>query len=106
MTAHEQYQLLVGEIGTPRGDYLYELPFWEILLITRGYWRRFHPGWEQARLIAHQVHYCMGVPKGETAKGVEEWIPFSWEKSPDVTEENVQDILEKIREENRKNGFT
>lgn len=108
MTAHEQYQLLVGEIGIPRKEYLYELQLWEIILITRGYWRRQHPSWEQSRLIAYNVRYCMGVPKGQSPVDLQEWLPFPWEGNTgqnDVSEDDVQDILASIREENRKNGF-
>lgn len=31
-------------------------------------------------MIAYQAHYCMGLPKGETAPTVTEWIKFPWEK--------------------------
>lgn len=72
--------MLVGEIGIDRDTFLYRLQYWEIVLITRGYFKRYHPMYDAARLVAHQTHYCMGVPKGQTAKTPQEWLPFSWEK--------------------------
>ena len=69
----------MGEIGRDRHEFLYELYYWEIVLIVQGYFRRYRQGWEQARLIAHQVHYCMGVPKGEMVKTTTEFLPFPWE---------------------------
>lgn len=86
----------MGEIGRDRREFLYEMQQWEILLITRGYFRRYHPSWEQARLIAHQVHYCMGLPKGQIAKTPTEFIPFPWEKEednmPKITDEEVAEL--------------
>ena len=35
-TAHSIYQLLVGEIGIPRRDFLYEIDFWEVDRIIAG----------------------------------------------------------------------
>ena len=89
--------MLVGEIGIARREYLYELSYCEILLITRGYFRRYHPGWEQARLVAHQVHYCMGVSKGDVAKTPQEFIPFHWEQKPVV--QVSQDEIEELQAE-------
>lgn len=86
----------MGEIGRDRREFLYEMQQWEILLITRGYFRRFHQSWEQTRLIAHQVHYCMGLPKGQIAKTPTEFIPFPWEKeednTPQITDEEVAEL--------------
>ena len=48
--------MLVGEIGIPRREVLEELKLWEIVLITRGYFKRLSSGWEQARLIAYNAH--------------------------------------------------
>ena len=73
--------MFVGEIGIERREYLYALTFADLLLITRGYFRRYHQQWNMARLIAHQVHYCMGLKKGETAKTPMEWLTFPWERT-------------------------
>ena len=76
------YQLFVGEIGFPRKEFLEELLWWEIRSIIRGYNARSHTSWEQTRLVAWQVHYCMGVPKDKVAKSQHDWLPFSWDYEP------------------------
>ena len=85
----------MGEIGFPRREFLHELKWWEVRAIIRGYRRRSHPQWEQARLIAYQAHYSMGVPKGESAKTLSEWLPFSWEKKQGrpISLEEEQELL-------------
>ena len=82
----------MGEIGISRLEYLYELRYWEILLITRGYFRRHHPGWEQARLIAYNAHYCMGSK--DPVPNVTDWMPFPWEHkdAKPVSQEDIDDL--------------
>lgn len=92
--------MFVGEIGISRTDYLYYMDFAELMLTSRGYFRRFHASWEQARLIAYHVNYCMGVGKGETVPIQQEWLPFPWEKKEDarpISEEEEQRIREELQ---------
>jgi len=95
--------MLVGEIGQPRTDYLYEMTYIEILLIVKGYFRRNHSGWEQARLVAYNARYCMGSK--EPPPPVSEWLPFHWEKetqaAPAPTEEEVDDLKDLLSEMNK-----
>lgn len=90
----------MGEIGIDRNLFLYDLQYWEIILITSGYYRRYHPSWEQARMIAHQVHYAMGCPKGQTPKTPEEWVPFPWdpEDSGGADDDYDDDEIKRQRE--------
>jgi hypothetical protein len=95
--------MLVGEIGIPRLEYLYDLRYWEILLITRGYFRRHHPGWEQARLIAYNAHYCMGSK--QTPPTVQEWLPLPWEREPGdplLSDDEVESLRRDIIENNKR----
>lgn len=85
--------MFVGEIGIPRREFLYEIQFWEARRIIRGYNNRHHPGWEQARLVAYNARYCMGLPNGEVAPTVTEWIKFPWEK------DDIPPISDKERKE-------
>lgn len=79
----------------PRREFLYDIQFWEARRIIRGYNVRHHQGWEQARLIAYQAHYCMGLPKGQVAPTLTEWIKFPWEKEPvEPVPKEVQDQLQ------------
>ena len=96
--------MLVGEIGIPRKEYLYDLKYWEILLITRGYFRRYHSGWEQARLVAYNAHYCMGSKN--TPPTVNEWIKFPWEKKvqPPLSDEETEELVAILQQENERNA--
>ena len=91
--------MFVGEIGIDRREYLYSLTFVDLLLISRGYFSRYHQQWEMARIIAHQVHYCMGVKQGETAKTPTEWLTFPWERNEDgePTDQPSLSEVEKLR---------
>lgn len=82
MSVHELFRLLVGEVGISRHEFWYELTWREVRAIIDGYNRRRRDGWEQARLIAYHVAYCMGVPEGKTAPLLTDWLPFYWEKQP------------------------
>ncbi len=84
MSVHELFRLLVGEIGISRREFWYELTWREVRAIIGGYNRRRRDGWEQARLTAYHVAYCMGVPQGKTAPLITEWLPFYWEKQKDA----------------------
>ena len=71
--------MFVGEIGFSYDRFLYGLMWWEVKSIIRGYNNRHHPGWEQARLVAYNAHYCMGSK--DPVPTVTEWIKFPWEKT-------------------------
>lgn len=78
--------MLVGEIGIPRQEFLYELTLAEIILITRGYFKRYHPGWEQARMVAYHAAHCMGSKTPPPP--ITQWVQFPWEKEkPDIPDE-------------------
>ena len=82
----------MGEIGISRHEFYYELKWWEVKAIIRGYNARHHAGWEQARLVAYNAHYCMGSK--EPLPTVTEWIKFPWEKkdAPPITDEERDEL--------------
>jgi hypothetical protein len=84
----------VGEIGFLRKEFLHELKWWEVKAIIRGYNARHHHSWEQARLVAYNACFCMGVPKGTVAPTVMEWIKFPWEEiqHTPVSDETVKEL--------------
>lgn len=90
------YQLFVGEIGFPRQEFLHDIRWWEVHSIIRGYNARHHAGWEQARLIAYNAHYCMGSK--ETPPTVSKWLPFPWEKEQEASDLPDQVEVERLRE--------
>jgi hypothetical protein len=85
----------VGEIGIDRHTFYYDLRWWEVKAIIRGYNARHHHAWEQARLIAYNARFCMGVPKGQVAPTVTEWLKFPWEqeKTAPLSDEDRNDLL-------------
>ena len=103
--------MFVGEIGFSRREFLHELVWWEVKSIIRGYNARHHAGWEQARLVAYNAHYCMGSK--ETPPTVNEWIKFPCERKPTnddctpamPTDEEIEHLRQLMREENEKAGF-
>ena len=72
----------MGEIGFPRREFLHDIKWWEVKSIIRGYNARHHAGWEQARLVAYNAHYCMGSK--DPVPIVTEWFKFPWEQKATV----------------------
>lgn len=95
---------MVGEIGLNRKEALYELSFWEIVLIIRGYCKRIQTEWEQARFVAYSAAHCMGSK--ETPPTQTEWYPFPWEKKQKYTniptKDEIEDGIEEIHAINAK----
>jgi hypothetical protein len=85
--------MFVGEIGFSYDRFLYGLMWWEVRSIIRGYHNRHHAGWEQARLVAYNAHYCMGSK--EPVPAVTEWIKFPWEKKDfaPISDKEREDLL-------------
>lgn len=98
--------MLVGEIGIPRREFLYDLSRAEIILITRGYFRRYHPGWEQARFIGYHAAHAMGSRTPPPPPS--QWFPLPWEKSAKPSDEEVEEMRAIIKRENeqKENGET
>ena len=92
--------MLVGEIGIPRREFLYDLKFWEIVLIIRGYLKRYHPGWEQARLVAYNAAHAMGGK--HQPPPITQWISFPWEKHINDADLPTDDVVDEIRAELQK----
>ena len=92
----------MGEIGYNRREALYELKQWEIILIIRGYSRRHHPGWEQARLVAYNAAHCMGSK--HQPPPVTQWLPLPWEHTTaDLPSDDVvNEIRRQLQEKNAK----
>ena len=86
--------MLVGEIGIPRHEFLYDLRFWEVRRIIRGYRRR---DWLKHQLMAECVYaatFAMRDPKGKT---VSDMFPMLFddeeeEDEPPITKEDVADL--------------
>lgn len=101
MTAHELYQLIVGEIGISRTDFLFGIECWEAQRIVKGYRNRNRLQCELLRLCAYSSFFSMrGNKEGVTPS---EWLTLPWEK--DVknesmpTDEEINQLRELIKKE-------
>lgn len=95
----------MGEVGFDRKEFLYELKYWEIRSIIRGYNHRHHSSWEQARLVAYNARFCMGSK--DPLPMLTEWLKFPWENvEPAISEEEQNELLEELADLNRKDNLT
>jgi hypothetical protein len=62
--------LLVGEIGVSRHEFLYDLRFWEVDAIIRGYRRRNRLMHQLLAEIVYTTTYSMRDPNGKTVEGM------------------------------------
>ena len=86
--------MLVGEIGIDRRAFLYDLRYWEVLRIIKGYRRR---DWLKLQLMAECTYaamYAMRDPKGMTPqKMFPELFKVEDEpEAPTITEQDAKDM--------------
>ena len=83
----------MGEIGIPRREFLYDLCFWEVRRIIRGYRQRDRLKHQLIAECAYAAMYAMRDPKG---KGVEDMFPMLFDDDdddePPISEEDVADL--------------
>lgn len=94
----------MGEIGIPRHEFLYDLQFWEVRRIIKGYRRR---GRLRDQLIAEATYAALFSnrdPKGKTVKDIYPFL-FTDENTgtPDTPSED--DIAELQAEMDAINGI-
>ena len=86
--------MLVGEIGIDRRAFLYDLRYWEVLRIIKGYRRR---DWLKLQMMAECTYaamYAMRDPKGMTPQKMFPDL-FKVEDEPEaptITEQDAQDL--------------
>ena len=85
----------MGEIGIPRREFLYDLRFWEVRRIVRGYRRRDLLKHQLIAECAYNAMYSMRDPQGKT---VEDMFPMLFDNDddddyePPISEEDVTDM--------------
>jgi len=94
--AHDIYQLLVGEIGIPRHEFLYDIRFWEVRRIIRGYRRRDLLKHQLIAECAYAAIHVMRDPKGKT---VADMFPMLFDyddddDEPPISEGEVAELQE------------
>jgi hypothetical protein len=99
--------LVVGEIGISRREFLYDLRFWEVRRIVRGYRRRDRLKHQLLAECAYAAIYAMRDPKGKT---VADMFPMLFEddeeyiEEPPITEDDVAMLQAEMAEMNRQNN--
>ena len=92
--------MLVGEIGIDRRAFLYDLRYWEVLRIIKGYRRR---DWLKLQLMAECTYaamYAMRDPKGMTPQKLfpELFKVEDEPEAPTITEQDAQDLQDMMRD--------
>ena len=62
--------MLVGEIGIPRREFLYELEYWEVRRIIRGYRKRDTLTHQLIAECVYAATFAFRDPKGQTVKDI------------------------------------
>lgn len=96
ITAHELYEIIVGEYGVPRHEFLYDLRLWEILAIQRGGSRRSRANWEAARFIAFTSAKAAGA---KSLQSMRDMLTFPWEEEDEDEDEPTDEEIEAIRQQ-------
>jgi len=84
----------VGEIGIPRREFLYDIRFWEVRRIIRGYRQR---DLLKHQLIAECAYAAMFAMRDHKGKTVSDMFPMLFEDDddydePPISEEDVADM--------------
>lgn len=107
MTAHDLYERIVGEIGFPRKEFLYDIVFWEARRIIRGADARTRQMWSAVRWHTYNMMVAQvgsDSLKKEGISNASDLLPFPWEKEtpPPVSKEDADDLLDLINDMNGK----
>lgn len=85
----------MGEVGIPRREFLYELRFWEVRRIVRGYRNRDRLKHQLMAECAYAAMFAMRDPKGKTVRDI---FPSLFQDdddhSDDLTEEERKELQE------------
>ena len=89
----------MGEIGIPRREFLYDLRFWEIRRIVRGYRRRDRLTHQLLAETVYAAIYTMRDPNGKT---VDMMFPDLFKndddnEEPQMAKEDEEEMIELIR---------
>ena len=76
----------MGEIGVPRREFLYDLRFWEVDAIIKGYRRRNRLTHQLLAEIVYTTMYINRDPKGKTVEGM---FPMLFEEEEDDSDDPI-----------------
>lgn len=89
----------MGEIGRDRKEFLYEMSYCDIMLITRGYRRRNVLQYQLQRLTAYGTFHAMRGDKQQ--KGPDGWMPMYFDRyitddSEPISKAEVDEMLDEL----------
>ena len=89
----------MGEIGIPRREFLYDISFWEVRRIIRGYRQRDLLKHQLIAECAYTAMYAMRDPQGKT---VADMFPMLFDyddddDEPPLTEEDVAELQAEMK---------
>ena len=95
----------MGEIGIPRREYLYEMQYWEILLIVRGYSRRHRDIWSAIRWQTVSLMCVQADLKKAGIYSPTDLIRFPWDSNATdetggLTQEEIEELQRQMHEYN------
>ena len=99
--------MVVGEIGISRREFLYDLRFWEVRRIVRGYRRRDRLKHQLMAECVYASIHAMRDPKGKT---VADMFPMLFDDDeeyievPPITEDDAAMLQAEMTEMNRQNN--
>ena len=85
----------MGEIGIPRHEFLYDLRFWEVRRIIRGYRQRDRLKHQLMAECVYAATYAMRDPKGKTVADMFPQIfedDDDYDDDPPITEDEAADL--------------
>ena len=93
----------MGEIGRDRHEFLYEMQYWEILLIIRGYRRRGVLQYQLQRMQVFASTFAFAGNK-DGKKPQDLWPLYfdHYKTAPAISEEDRKELLDLINNENKK----
>ena len=96
----------MGEIGIPRREFLYDLRFWEVRRIVRGYRNRDRLKHQLMAECAYAAMFAMRDPKGKTPRDI---FPSLFHDDDDdatdaapIDDKEVARLRQMMREENER----
>ena len=87
----------MGEIGLDRREYLFDIMYWELVLILRGYSHRHREEWSMTRWMTWNLMSAQAGKEGMQGAGlfkITDLIKFPWEKPVPIVPKEVQDELQ------------
>lgn len=95
----------MGEIGLTRREFLYDIQYWEVVRIIRGYRRRDTLKHQLIAVCAHAAMFATRDPEG---KKPADMFPFLFEDedededTPILSDEEIDDLRALMRANNKK----